>query len=112
MTVFSGDSVVISLPGTEVHHMKLKGSITDPEDVFANPISAPLRSALQLLCEHARRHGMPVACVARPELFTNGRSAKWLRERVTKAAQHVCLSDGSTVEHLPGMPTHVFFYWR
>jgi hypothetical protein len=112
VTIFSGDSVVISLPGAEVHNMKLACSITEAEDVFANPISTELRSALQLLCEHARRHGLPVTCIARPELFTNSRSVAWLRDRVTNASHHVCLSDGSTVKHLPGMPTHVFFYCR
>jgi hypothetical protein len=112
VTIFSGDSVVVSLPGAELLGVNLTGSITDPEEVFANPISTALRSALELLCYHAARHGLPVRCIARPELFTNRIAVAALRRGISKKPQHVCLSDGTTVKYLPGIPTHVFFYCR
>jgi len=90
--------------------MSLPGSLAEPADVLANPVSLELRSALEILLAEARRRGLPVMCVARPEMFTHGMAEAWFRARVSPLAQHVCLSDGSSVKHLPGLPTHVFFY--
>jgi hypothetical protein len=110
VTLFSGDSVLVSLPGAEVGSMSLPGSFAEPEAVLANPLSLELRSALEILHQEARRRNLPITCVARPEVFTHSISEAWFRDRISLSAQHVCLSDGSTVKHLPGVPTHVFFY--
>jgi len=90
--------------------MSLAGSLVEPEAVLANPLSLELRSALEIVDEEARRRGLPIMCVARPEVFTHGMSEAWFRDRISPSPQHVCLSDGSAVKHLPGVPTHVFFY--
>jgi hypothetical protein len=90
--------------------MSLPGSFAEPEAVLANPLSLELRSALEILHQEARRRNLPIMCVARPEVFTHGISEAWFRDRISRSAQHVCLSDGSTVKHLPSVPTHVFFY--
>jgi hypothetical protein len=90
--------------------MSLPGSLAEPDAVMANPISLELRSALEILCHEASRKGVTVTCAARPELFTHGMSEAWFRERVIPPARHVCLSDGSAVKHLPGLPTYAFFY--
>ena len=93
MTLFSGDSLLVSLPGAEVGHMSLSGSLAAPEAVLANPLSLELRSALEILDEEARRRGLPIMCVARPEVFTHGILEAWFRDRISPFAQHVCLSD-------------------
>ncbi len=90
--------------------MSLPGSFAEPEAVLANPLSLELRSALEILHHEANRRHLPIMCVARPEVFTHGISEAWFRDRISPSTQHVCLSDGSTVKHLPGVPTHVFFY--
>jgi hypothetical protein len=110
VTLFSGDSLLVSLPGAEVGGMSLPGSLSEPDAVLANPMSLELRSALEILQQEAARRGLPITCVARPEMFTHGKSEAWFRSRTSPAAQHLCLSDGSTVKHLPYVPTHVFFY--
>ncbi len=90
--------------------MALPGSFAEPEAVLANPLSLELRSALEILHREARHRNLPIMCVARPEVFTHGTSEAWFRERISPSAQHVCVSDGSTIKLLPGVPTHVFFY--
>jgi hypothetical protein len=110
MTPFSGDSLVVSLPGAEAARMVLPGSLCDPDDVLGNPMSLELHSALEILRDEARHRAMPMTCVGRPEMFTSGMSEAWLRDRVSPLAQHVCLSDGSTVKYLPALQSHVFFY--
>jgi hypothetical protein len=110
VTLFGGDRLLVSLPGAEVGSMSLPGSFAEPEAVLANPLSLELRSALEILHQEAKRRNLPMMCVARPEVFIHGMSETWFRDRISRSAQHVCLSDGSTVKHLPGVPTHVFFY--
>lgn len=112
MTLFSGDSLVISLPGAEAARLDPRGTVQSPEEVLANELSPALRAALNLLCEHAAQRQLPVYCVLRPEMFTNKLALGWLRQRISRRAQHVCLSDGSTIKYLANLPTHVFFYDR
>jgi hypothetical protein len=110
VTLFSGASLLISLPGSEVRQIQLSGSIVDPHEILAAAVSQELRSAVHLVCDEAARRGVEAQCMARPELFTHGVSESWLRGRIDPSVQHLCLSDGTAVKPLPSIPTHVFFY--
>lgn len=69
-----------------------------------------MRAALLLVLHACRQRGVPVRVVARPEIFTHGEAERWVRERLGAIAEHLCISDGSTIKTLPGCRTHVFFH--
>lgn len=110
MTLFDGAPLLVSFPGGEIERIDWPGSIADPERVLAAGISPDLHAALGLLTDKARRLGAPIHCVARPEMFTHGVTAAWLRDQVGETARHVCLTDGSTFKPIPGARDHLFFY--
>ena len=110
MTGLCSERLLLSLPGVEVQNSRLSGSIVEVDEVLAGSGSSDVRSALRLICGACERHGGAVSFIARPEMFVHGAAAAWLRERMGQTRAHICLSDGTTIKHLPGLPTHVFFY--
>jgi hypothetical protein len=110
VSMFIGSALLISLPGKEIVGIGLSGSVVEPEEVLASAVSLELRSAIEIVRSEALKKNIQVKCIARPELFTHGVSERWLRTQIACNSQHLCLSDGTTLHHLPGVPTHVFFY--
>jgi hypothetical protein len=110
MSLFSGAGLIVSLPGAEVERINWRGSLAELHEVLGAPLSLELRLAVQVVRDAACRHGMRTICVARPELFCEGVSARWLRTHAPGFTQHLCLSDGLAVKKLPGFTDHVFFY--
>jgi hypothetical protein len=110
MSMFAPTGLAISLPGAELASLDLPGSVTGPEPVLAGVLSVELRAALLLVLGACRRRGVPVRVVARPEIFTHGEAERWLRARLGRVTQHLCISDGTTIKHVAGCRTHVFFY--
>ena len=110
MSMFSAAGLAVSLPGAELDELDLPGSVCGPEPVLAGELSAELRAALLLVLEACRRRRVPVQVVARPEIFTHGEAERWLRARLGRVVEHLCLSDGTTIKRLSGCRTHVFFY--
>ena len=110
MSMFARAGLAISLPGAELAALDLPGSVTEPKAVLADRLSVELRAALLLVLGACRRRRVPVRVVARPEIFTHGNAERWLRTQLGNIVQHLCISDGTTIKHLPGCRTHVFFY--
>jgi hypothetical protein len=108
--MFSGAGLLISLPGAEVRDIDLPGSLAELHDVLAATISPELRSAVLLLRDAALERGVEPKFIVRPEIFTNGVSEHWLHTRTGGISQHLCLSDGTSLKHISGFQTHVFFY--
>jgi hypothetical protein len=109
-TLFTGPGLLLSLPGAEVERIGWAGSIVAPGEILAAPVSPDLRAAVRLVWGEALRRGMAMHCIARPELFADGPSRRWLQARAPGITQHLCLSDGSAIKPLAGLQTHVFFY--
>ena len=110
MSMFAPGGLAISLPGAELAGLDLPGSVTDPKAVLAGRLSAELRAALLLVLQACRHRHVPVRMVARPEIFTHGEAERWLRARLGGVAEHLCVTDGTTIKQIPGCRTHVFFY--
>jgi len=110
MSLFTGAALLLSLPGAEVERIDWPGSLVAPGEILAAPVSPELRAAVRLVWGEALRRGMAMHCVARPELFADGPSRRWLRTRAPGVTQHLCLSDGHAIKPLAGLQTHVFFY--
>ena len=108
--MFSGSGLLVSLPGGEADSIGLRGSVAEPHEVLAAPVSPELRAAIQLVWDEVLRLGTKLKCIARPELFTEGVSQRWLRSQAAEFSEHLCLSDGHAVKPLEGFSTHVFFY--
>jgi hypothetical protein len=112
MTIFGSQTLLISLPGKSVEYLPFPGSFIDPDQVLEADVPIELRLAFHLITEEALDRRITVRCIVRPELFSHGQSEVWLREHITTETQHLCLSDGTTVKPIRGIPTHVFFYRR
>jgi hypothetical protein len=110
MTFFAGGSLVISLPAAEIAPLDLPGSVMTPDQALALPVSRTLACALRLIETHCQARGVRTRYLARPEIFTHGSSAAWLRERLGDVAHHLCITDASTVKHVEGCRTHIFLY--
>ena len=108
--MFNGAGLLVSLPGGEADLIGLCGSLAEPHEVLAAPVSPELRAAIQLMWDEVLRLGIKLKCIVRPELFTEGVSQRWLRSQTAEFSEHVCLSDGHAVKPLEGFATHVFFY--
>ncbi len=95
--------LLVSLPASELPNIPLTASLFGPELLFEAKLSGPLRAALEAI--DAR-----TLFVARPEMFSDGATLEWLTARCEGIADHLHISDGSTIKLLPGYRNHVFFY--
>jgi hypothetical protein len=110
MTLFADGRLLISLPAAEIAALDLPGSIMTADQAVALPVSHTLACAVALIESHCRERGVTTSYLARPEIFTHGVSESWLRDRLGKISQHLCMTDASTVKHVVGCRTHVFLY--
>jgi hypothetical protein len=108
--VFEGDGLAVSIPARELAPVPLPGSLYAMDHLATADISPHLRRALQQIEARSAPSGNRPIFVARPELFTDGATLRWLRNKLGPIRDHVCLSDGSTIRLIPGMRNHVFFY--
>jgi hypothetical protein len=102
--------LILTLPAVEISRFRLPSSFFGINELAAAQLSPELRLALDLLAAQAERHKIDLRIVARPEIFTNGETLAWLGRETTGAKDHLCISDGSAIRVIPGLPTHVFFY--
>lgn len=108
MTSFR-DALLVSLPAWELSNVSLGSSVFGREALIGAALSSRLRAALSLI-EDRRNSDAPLLFVAHPEIFTDGVTMEWLRARVGAIADHLAISDGSSIRLLPGFSNHVFFY--
>jgi hypothetical protein len=110
MTPFSSGKLVVSLPAAELAPLDLPGSVMTADQALVLPVSHTLSCALALIEGHCRALGIKTIYLARPEIFTHGISAVWLRKHLGDVTEHLCVSDASAVKHIPGCRTHMFLY--
>lgn len=103
------DGIALSFPATEIAAFRAPGSVFDLCDLDRDALSAPLRAAI-LVIEQLGPTDAPIRVVVRPEMFTHAETEQWLGSKLDAIADHVCISDGSTIRMLPGFRNHVFFY--
>ncbi|MBI0534664.1 hypothetical protein D9599_03655 [Roseomonas sp. KE2513] len=104
--------LLVSIPGSWIDRLRLPGSLFGREVLRDIAMPVELRAALALLSAEADAQSVPLQFVARPEIFTHGRSRAWLDDRIGNARDHVILTDGHTLRTLPGLRNHMFFYPR
>lgn len=107
-----GVSLLASLPGSVIEGLRLPGSLFGREALRDAVLPAELRAAIALVAQAAEARSVPLQFVARPEIFTHGRSRAWLDDRIGGARDHVVITDGRTLRTLPGLRNHLFFYPR
>lgn len=107
-----GRQLLVSIPGSLIDRLKLPGSLFGRDVLRDAILPVELRAALALVLEEADTHGIAVQFVARPEIFTHGRSRAWLDERIGETRDHVVITDGCTLRSLPGLRNHMLFYPR
>jgi hypothetical protein len=108
--VFEGPGLAVSFPATELKQVVLPGSLFKAEALTDAPISGELRAALGLVEDVCTSQGIPLVCIARPEIFTNSLTMAWLKEKLGGIRDHLCISDGATVRVIPDMQNHMFLY--
>ena len=104
--------LLVSIPGSLIEGLRLPGSLFGREVLRDVVLPIELRAALALVSAEADAQSVPLLFVARPEIFTHGRSRAWLDDRIGSARDHVVLTDGHTLRSLPGLRNHLFFYPR
>jgi hypothetical protein len=112
MTAIAGDSLLVSVPGSQIAGLALPGSVFGWPALRDAPLDPALRLALRLVVGHAEAARLRLRFVARPEIFTHGRPRAWLDDRIGDTADHLILTDGTTLRTLPGLRNHMFFYPR
>jgi hypothetical protein len=110
MSLFATDRLAVSLPAAEIATLHLPGSVMTASQVQALHVSHALGCAIALIEAHCAARAVTTSYLARPEIFTHGASAAWLRDRLGGVTEHLCISDGSTVKHVVGCRTHMFLY--
>lgn len=112
MTPIGGDSLLVSVPGSQIAGHVLPGSLFGWSALRDAKLDPALRLALRLVVGQAEARRQRLSFVARPEIFTHGRPRAWLDERIGDTADHLILTDGTTLRTLPGLRNHIFFYKR
>ena len=102
----SANRVVISVPLHLLRNADIPGSIFAAKLLARMAMPEGLKLAIELV---SSMHPDSL-CLVRPEIFTNGASRAWLDERLGDIAQHVCISDGSSIKIMDGMENHLFLY--
>lgn len=107
-----GSSLLASIPGSMIDGLRLPGSLFGREALRDLAMPIELRAAIALVAQAADARSIPLQFVARPEIFTHGRSRAWLDDRIGSARDHVIITDGRTLRTLPGLRNHLLFYPR
>lgn len=107
-----GPRLLVSLPGSWLPQLRIQGSLFGRDALRDVVMPIELRAALALLTQEATARSISMQFVARPEIFTHGRTRAWLDERIGNARDHVALTDGRTLKTIPGLRNHLFFYPR
>ncbi|WP_368414745.1 hypothetical protein [Falsiroseomonas sp.] len=108
----AGGTLLVSVPATQIAGLALPGSVFGWPALRDAKLDPALRLALRLVVAQAEAARQRLLFVARPEIFTQGRPRAWLDERIGDAADHLILTDGTTLRTLPGLRNHMFFYKR
>lgn len=108
----AGGTLLVSVPATQIAGLALPGSVFGWSVLRDAKLDPALRLALRLVVAQAEAARQRLLFVARPEIFTQGRPRAWLDERIGDAADHLILTDGTTLRTLPGLRNHMFFYKR
>jgi hypothetical protein len=93
-----------------MRNLTVPGSLLDPRDLAGQPICGMLRAALRVLMECCEASRQRLVLIARPEIFTHGETLAWLMRELGNLQDHVAVSDGSTIQLIPGLRNHLFFY--
>lgn len=107
--MFTGRQIAISIPAAELRRVKRPASVFPVDALDGAPLSIALRRALNLVRHHCAAMDEQPLVVVRPEMFPEGASLAWLRERIAGVEEHVSISDGSVVKAIPGLRNHLFF---
>lgn len=107
-----GPRLLVSLPGSWLPRLKIPGSFFGRDALRDVVMPIELRAALAMLTQEAAARSISMQFVARPEIFTHGRSRAWLDQRIGDAQDHVALTDGRSLRHIPGLRNHMLFYPR
>ncbi len=102
--------LIVSLPSRELRDAILPGALFQVKDLAGQPLSGTLRAALKLLAEACQEAGKKFLLIARPEIFLHGESRAWLVRQLDGIEDHLNISDGSTIQLIPGLKNHLFFY--
>lgn len=101
--------MLVSLPASELRNVQITESLFELNVCRTDTFSTQMRSALNIVDECVRADA-PKLVVARPEMFTEGMTLKWLNDHACGVKDHLCFSDGSTIRLIPGFRNHVFFF--
>ncbi len=74
------------------------------------PLRPDLRVALDLIAAKCAVKDATLRCVARPEMYTNGKPLEWLRGKLPGVTDHLNLSDGTSLKLIPHFRNHLFAY--
>jgi hypothetical protein len=102
--------LLVSLPARELAGICPSGSLFKDAELGDAVLSDELRSALEVARQFCSARKMPLLFVARPEIFTHGESLQWLKDRLGRVKDHLCISDGSAIRPIPQMRNHLFLY--
>ena len=107
-----GPRLLISLPGSWLPQLRIQGSLFGRDALRDVVMPIEMRAALALLTQEASARSISMQFIARPEIFTHGRTRAWLDERIGDAQDHVALTDGRALRTITGLRNHLFFYPR
>jgi hypothetical protein len=102
--------LAVSLPARELLKTPLPGNFVDADTVLELDISLRLRAAVHALKAAYEDRGAALTFIARPEIFPEGMADATMRERLGGCRDHLYLCDGTTVQLIPGLKNHLFFY--
>jgi hypothetical protein len=102
--------LLVSLPAKELAGFSPSGSLFEDAELRDVSVSDELRSALDVARQFCSTRKMPMLFVARPEIFTHGDTLQWLKSRLGRIKDHLCISDGSAVRPIPQLRNHLFLY--
>jgi hypothetical protein len=102
--------LLVSLPAKELAGFYPSGSLFKEAELRDLAVSDELRSAVDVARQFCSARKMPLLFVARPEIFTHGDTLQWLRDRLGRIRDHLCISDGSAIRPIPQMRNHLFLY--
>ncbi len=100
---------MISVPASALRGNAYFGSVFDASRLKDLALTPDLRLAVDVVASN-HNGSKALQCVARPEMFTHGRSLEWLRSALPGVTDHLALSDGHTLKLIPGLKNHVFLY--
>ena len=102
--------LLISIPPSELARCEFSSAIFPADRLSEGSISEPLRHAFEILKSTSGKKYSSILCVARPEMFVESFTLRWLKERIAGASDHIYLTDGRALKAVPGMHNRIYFY--